>query len=195
MTGTPSRTLDGMTAPSIIPLPEAGQWTWDDLQAVPDQAHHHYELIEGQILMSPSPTLTHQRCVMRLALRLAAAVPADLEVLPAPFDFVPEPGTSLQPDLLVVRRGTTEPNRTVAPPVLAVEVLSPSTRTTDTVTKRALYERFGVPHYWIVDPDELSIVALRLAADGRYRDAEPVGDFSAVEPFPVSFPVAALVRD
>ena len=126
---------------------------------------------------------------------LRSAAPPDLQVLVSPFDFAPESGTVLQPDILVLRRGTAEEQRTIVPPVLVAEVLSPRTRTADRVTKRALYERFGVPHYWIVDPDEPAIVALRLAADGHYRDAEPVGDFSAVYPFPVNFPVAALLRD
>jgi Uma2 family endonuclease len=198
MTGTPTRTLNGMTGKNVIPLPADGQWTWDDLQAIPDQAHHHYQLIEGQILMSPSPNLRHQMCVGRLFVILYNAAPTGFDVVPAPFDFVPEPGTALQPDLLVIRRGTTEDNRTVAPPVLAVEVLSPSSRTTDEVTKRALYERFGVAHYWIVDPAAPAVRALRRDASGHYGDALEIAGsakFAVDEPFAVRFSPEQLVAD
>ena len=64
--------------------------TWDDLRAVPDGAHHRYQLIEGHVLISPSPTLAHQRCVGRLYTRLTAAAPSALEVVIGPFPFVPE---------------------------------------------------------------------------------------------------------
>lgn len=190
-----SRTLGGMTVEYVLPVPHEAL-TWDDLQAIPDEAHHHYELIEGQILMSPSPDMRHQDCVGNLFLALRAAAPADLKVMVAPFDFAPEPGTVLQPDVLVIRRGTAEPQRTVAPPALAVEVLSPSSRTTDRVTKRELYARFGVEHYWIVDPDVPSILALRLSEGGYAESAtvEGADEFDAQQPFEVSITPARLIE-
>jgi Uma2 family endonuclease len=185
-----------MTAELVIQVPADGVWTWDDLQTIPDEAHHHYELIEGQILRSPSPDLRHQDCVFNLAIALRSTSPRDLKVVVSPFDFVPEPGTALQPDVLVIRRGTAEEKRTVAPPVLAVEVLSPSSRTTDRVLKRQLYARFGVEHYWIVDPAVPSIVALRLSGDEYVEvgGSEGALEFVAAEPFEVRITPAALIE-
>jgi len=189
------RTLGGMTVEYVLPRPHEA-FTWDDLQAIPDEAHHHYELIEGQILMSPSPDLRHQDCVGNLFLALRVAAPRDLKVVVSPFDFAPEPGTVLQPDVLVIRRGTAERQRTITPPVLAVEVLSPSSRTTDRVTKRDLYARFGVEHYWIVDPATPSILALCLR-DGEYVEVasvEGLAEFVGVEPFGVQITPGALIE-
>jgi Uma2 family endonuclease len=185
-----------MSSEYVLPRPLEAV-TWDDLQAIPDEAHHHYELIEGQILMSPSPDLRHQRSVFNLAIALRAAVSPDLEVVLSPFDFVPEPGTSLQPDVRVIRRGTAEQKRTIKAPVLAAEVLSPSSRTTDLTTKRALYARFGVEHYWIVDPAEPSIVMLQLGRAGEYLEvATSHGDTELVvsEPVSVRITPAALLE-
>lgn len=191
-------TLNFMTAELTIGLPSGDGWTWDDLQAVPDDRYHYFQLIEGQILMSPSPNYRHQTSVVSLLVTLTQTAPHDLQVLVAPFDFVPEPTISLQPDVLVLRRGTMEKNRTVAPPVLAIEVLSPRRRTVDLTTKRELYARFGVPHYWIVDPDAPSILALELRADGNYAETATVTGadmFATSKPFPVEFCPTSLVAD
>ncbi|MGH8962095.1 MAG: Uma2 family endonuclease [Jatrophihabitantaceae bacterium] len=187
-----------MAAELTIGLPSSDGWTWDDLQAVPDDRYHYYQLIEGQILMSPSPNLAHQTCVVNLLVLLKKTVPREFHVLVAPFDFVPEPTTSLQPDVLVLRRGAAEKNRTVVPPLLAIEVLSPRTRTFDLTAKRALYERFGVQHYWLVDPAEPSVLALELGEDGNFFEAASVsGDdtFEVSAPFAVEFTPSALVAD
>lgn len=189
---------DGMVSETVVKLPRHEAWTWDDLQAIPDEAHHYYQLIEGQILMSPSPSMRHQDVVLSVAILLRSSAPRDLKVVIAPFDFVPEPETSLQPDALVVRRGTTEPNRTVVAPVLVVEVLSPSTRTFDLTAKRALYARFGVPHYWVVDPEVPSIVALALGADGAYVEvgtATGSESLHVAAPFAIELTAADLVVD
>jgi len=185
-----------MTAEYVLPVPRDGL-TWDDLQAIPDEAHHHYELIEGQILMSPSPGLHHQRCVFNLALALRQAASPEFEVILAPFDFNPEPGTVLQPDVLVIRRGTAEAQRVVVPPVLAIEVLSPSHPTVDRVTKRALYARFGIEHYWLVDPAGPAIEVLRRDGLG-YVDVVTVtgGDTLHVDaPFELAVSPSALTDD
>lgn len=194
----PTPTLNGMPAELTIALPSGEVWTWDDLQAVPDDRYHYYQLIEGQIVMSPSPNFRHQKCVLGLAIALTQAAPRDLDVLVAPFDFVPEETTSLQPDVLVFPRGAAEKNRLVVPPVLAVEVLSRRTRTFDLTAKRAVYARSGVLHHWIADPDEPSIVALELGAGGDYVEvASGVGDaaFRATAPFAVEIVPAQLVAD
>ncbi len=170
--------------------------TWDDLRAVPDGAHHRYQLVEGHILISPSPTLAHQRCVGRLYTRLTAASPSAFEVVIGPFPFVPEAGTALQPDLLVIRRGTALPTYVSVPPLLAVEVLTPGSSTFDRTAKRELYARHGVERYWVFDPVRPSLTAYELGIDGRYADVEPVEGglfFAAGKPFAVEFTPQELI--
>lgn len=148
-------------------LPRTGkEWTVDDLVHLPDDGLQ-YELLDGLLLVTPAPTLLHQRVVARLHLLLATRVPPDVEVFFAPVDWRPDQRTSLQPDLLVVRQENVGVQNLTAPLVMAVEVLSPSTRRKDQLLKRTKYEESGVQSYWIVDPEEPSLHALDLV-DGRY---------------------------
>lgn len=171
--------------------------TWEDLQSIPDDQHWAYELVEGSLLVSPAPDRFHQRAVLRLARLLDDACPPDLEVLIAPFDFTPRTGYSLQPDVLVVRKATVERQRTVDPPRLAVEVLSPSSRSIDRVLKRVVYEEHGVPAYWIVDPERPSLLVLERDQERYVERAHVLGfeSYGARVPFPVSVTPAALVAE
>lgn len=76
---------------------------WEDLQTIPDDQYHHYEIIDGALVVSPVPGFLHQTVVKALLRVLDDACPKGLVVLPAPFDFAPRPGLSLQPDVLVAR--------------------------------------------------------------------------------------------
>ena len=169
--------------------------TWEDLQSIPDDQHWAYELVEGTLLVSPSPGSRHQTCVLELAVLLRAACPADLQVFISPFDYVPRAGYCLQPDVMVVERATVEPLRVTAPPRLAVEILSPSSRLTDRSLKRLVYEEHGVPAYWIVDPSGPSLLALELEGERYVERAPVVGPerFAAEVPFPVEVVPARLV--
>lgn len=132
-----------------------------DLEAAPDDGYR-YELLDGMLLVSPAPRYRHQKVVMSLGVLLVAACPADMEVLPAPFAVQPNDRTELQPDVLVARcEDLTDKNLPVAP-ILAVEVLSPSTALTDLNTKKAAYPRMGVPSYWVIDPRRPSLTAFEL---------------------------------
>jgi len=160
--------------------------TIDDLELMPDDGHR-YELIDGTLIVSPSPSLRHQRVHSRLMKLLLLACPAQLEVLSAPMDVVLADDTSVQPDILVVRSDLPGPKVT-EPPVLAVEILSPSSRLIDLNLKRARYERAGVPSYWIVDPDELRLMAWELS-DAAYVEVADVsgdGTWQAARPFSVT---------
>jgi Uma2 family endonuclease len=90
---------------SPLRRPSAGTdgWTVDDLAAFPDDSLR-YEIIDGVLLVSPSPALPHQRAITRLNQVLAVACPTDLEVFVAPLDWQPAVNRSFEPDLLVVRR-------------------------------------------------------------------------------------------
>ncbi len=157
--------------------------------------NYRRELVEGQLLVSPSPTTLHQRCVVRLVVLLSASVPEDLEVSAAPVDPKLTDTTVLVPDVLVVRRDEVGGKVFTRPPLLLVEVASPSTRRTDLSLKRAVYEEYGVASYWLVDPDVPALTVLELEG-GRYVERAAVrGDESWVadQPFPVTVTPAALV--
>src|SRR5256885_10543297 len=104
------------------------EWTVDDLDALPDEGLQ-VELFDGVLVVSPAPVPAHQRAVGGLFVLLRGACPPELEVFVAPLDFRPNLKRSFQPDVLVARRDRVGPKNLVRPPVLAVEVLSPSTET------------------------------------------------------------------
>jgi Uma2 family endonuclease len=170
-------------------------FTVDDLEGMPDDGRR-YELIDGELLVSPAPGLPHQRVAGRLYRLLDDGCPDELEVIIAPFAVRTDDGNELQPDVLVARRGDLTERLLPKPPVLVVEVYSPSSRLVDDNLKRAAYARMGVPGYWLVDPAEPSVTVLELAADGGYRQVvRVVGDevLDTDRPFPVRFSAAGLV--
>jgi Uma2 family endonuclease len=183
-----------MTVMTEIPH-DSRTWTLDELDHLPDDGSR-YELLDGRLLVSPAPVVRHQVVVGGLHVVLHAACPPGLQVLFAPVDWRPGGPTSLQPDLLVVEKQRPEAKNITGGLLLAVEVLSPSTRRVDLVDKRATYESAGVPSYWVVDVDVPSVVAWELA-DGRYRLAgETQGNekLELEQPFPVSLIPELLVR-
>ena len=146
-----------------------GEFTFDDLDAMPDDGLQ-YELVDGMLLVTPAPFPVHQRVVTRLVVRLSANCPAELEAFVAPLDFRPTDRRSLQPDVLVVRREDIGPKNIQRPLVLAVEVLSRSTRSKDLLLKRQLYADAAIPRYWIFDPQTPSLTVLRLDGDKYVED-------------------------
>lgn len=171
--------------------------SWEDLQGIPDDRYAGHEIVEGKLIVSPVPDSRHQSCVGSLAVLLKAACPPDLKVFLAPYDYVPRPGYSLQPDVLVARRSEVGAQRLEHPPVLVVEVMSPSSRATDRSLKRLVYEEHGVPHYWLVDPDGPSIVALSLQAGQYVEVGSAIGsqEWRATEPFPVAVVPSELLDE
>ena len=179
-----------------MPLPWGAVLTEDDLATMPDDGHR-YELLDGTLLVTPAPSEAHQICVGSLLVLLYGARQPGLQVLPARFDVRLSRITVLEPDVLVARKSDLTPARLEGPPLLAVEVLSPSTRRLDLGTKRLAYEAAGVPAYWLVDPDVPSLTVLELDA-GRYVERATVsGDeaFHATFPFAVTVVPARLLDD
>jgi Uma2 family endonuclease len=155
------------------------------------------ELQEGNLVMSPRPRLRHMRTIKQLSAALDRQVPALLElVIEVDVDLQLAPsdqgGTVRNPDMVVARaaeaeRAAREGTILRANGVLlAVEIMSPGSRRTDTIIKRAEYADAGIPHYWILELDPRpSVTAYELEAGG-YRAAEPVsGVFTTDAPFPV----------
>jgi len=146
-------------------LPWGAPLTVDDLRRIPDDGHR-YELVDGVLLVTPAPGTAHQTCVAMLVVAFVAAAPATQLVLPAPYDWVVDPHTSFQPDVLVAHRVDVGEERLERAPLLVVEIHSPSTRLADLTLKRAAYEAAGVPAYWLVDPAEPSLT-VKMAATWR----------------------------
>jgi Uma2 family endonuclease len=178
----------------------AGEFTVEDLERMPDDGLR-YELLDGTLLVSPAPGLWHQEVALELAIRLRAACPPELHVVIAPFEWRGSLRTALQPDVLVARHGdllAVDGGKYLeAAPVLAVEVLSPSTRRIDRLSKLSAYEEAGVVSYWLVDPDPdtPALHALDLV-DGHYVEVGcPSGEqaWHAQRPFPVAVVPADLV--
>ncbi|MHB8262496.1 MAG: Uma2 family endonuclease [Acidimicrobiales bacterium] len=170
-------------------------FTYEDLAGFPDDGYRR-ELVHGQLIVNPTPVPKHQWAVMSLAYLLTTSCPPDLITLPAPCDWAVSEDTVLEPDLMVVRREDVGPKRIEGTPLLVVEVLSPSTRDTDTTIKRFEYERAGARSYWIVDPDIPDLTVLRLEGDRYVEEAVVAGDetYDADWPYRLSITPSDLLR-
>ena len=177
----------GQAVPGQLPL--GRPFTRADLDALPDDGLRH-ELIDGVLIVSPSPVHLHQRAVLRTALILEAACPGDLEVLCAPFDVALADDTVMVPDVIAARRSDFTLKDLPTAPVLAVEVLSPSTRRFDLMVKRSRFEAAGCASFWIVDPDEARLVAWDLHDDVYIEVANVVGE----EVLEAANPYAVVIR-
>ncbi len=182
-----------MTTMTVMPH-AVERWTVADLEKTPADGLR-YELIDGILHVSPAPRPVHQDALLELAVMLRAAVPKPMKVYVAPLDWQPDNVTSLQPDLLVVRRADVLERNVVAPLVLAVEVLSRSTRRYDEVLKASVYAEHEVASYWLVDPDVPSIVAYDLKDDRYVEVGRASGDESVTltTPFEVTVTPNSLV--
>jgi Uma2 family endonuclease len=173
--------------------PAAGRpFTVAELDRMPDDGRR-YELFDGALIVSPRPPTIHQVVAGRLYGVLSGACPEDLCVVPEPAVEL-GPQTEFDPDLVVVRMDQIGGAKFTEPPLLAVEIRSPSTALIDLNRKKAAYERFGVPSYWIVNPgpprSELTVFELR---DGCYDLAvETSVPFTVDRPFTVTIAPARL---
>jgi len=168
------------SAPIAELWPPQGEWTEADYFGLPD-TNRIIELSEGEFIMPPHPTVTHQRVVgvlyrtmyafvqeHGLGIVLLAALPVRLW-----------PGKIREPDILFVSHAHADRigEQFSGPPDLVVEVLSPSTRRTDRGEKPMEYARAGVVEYWLVDPEAQTIEVLTLAGGvymllGQFRAGE-----------------------
>lgn len=142
-----------------------------DYAKIPNEPGYTLQLIDGLLIREPGPSLLHQRVSARLQFILTLyfrEFDPEGEVLGAPLDIQLDEHTVVQPDLLYFpsSRPLTEAPIDVLPD-LVVEIVSPSTAKTDRIRKFHSYMRAGVPHSWIVDPDDCSMQCYALV-DGSY---------------------------
>ncbi|TQM83639.1 Uma2 family endonuclease [Saccharothrix saharensis] len=175
----------GHSAPSFH---HEGPWTLDEVLALPEDLSQRIELVDGTLLVSPLGTGRHQKLVGDCYAALRAACPPDHEVMPG-LNVGLSGGRMLIPDVTVNRAGFRGLLLPVQDLLLAVEVLSPSTRLQDLTLKRTLYGEAGVPFYLVVDPRGGEPAATLFELDGvEYREsARSTGGVLKLEqPFPVT---------
>jgi Uma2 family endonuclease len=155
---------------------------YDDYAGIPPD-RNRYEILEGELYVTPAPSPLHQRVSKRLQRQLEGYFEARGlgEVFNAPIDLILTHHDVVQPDLVVV----VEPRQVSArgiegAPLLVVEVLSLSTRTQDRTVKARRYAALGIPHYWIVDPEARRIECYRAAAGAYAATREVEGDATLV---------------
>lgn len=145
------------------------EWTAEMVRALPDDGKR-YELVDGELLVSPAPSLAHQEVLQRLFLLIQPYVERHAigwtYLSPADIEFSPK--RVVQPDLFVVpdtHQGRPRIWMEVKSLLLTVEVLSPSTAIADRLKKRPMYQKEGVKEYWIVDADSRLVERWRPAED------------------------------
>lgn len=146
-------------------IPQERIWTYEDYLALDDDTR--YEIIKGELIIVPAPSLYHQRLSREIEMAFIQYVEHhDLgEVFDAPVDVILDDKNTVQPDIVFV---ATENSHILqykgifGAPDLIVEIISPSSLYRDTHQKKELYERFGVKEYWIVDMGNTAIEVFSL---------------------------------
>lgn len=174
MSGVPDRIPEG-------PI----KLTYEDYVGLPNDGKR-YEIFDGELSVTPSPVTRHQRVSRNLQRILDRHVVERRlgEVLYAPTDVILAPTTVVVPDLVFVRadRSAIITERAIeGPPDLIVEIVSPSSLRQDRVTKAALYARYEVAHYWIVDPEARTVEFYELENES-YRLVTKAAGGETVEP-------------
>ena len=163
--------------------------TYQDYRRFPDDGKR-YEILEGEIYMTPAPTPRHQFASKRLQRVLEDYFegPRGCLVFNAPIDVILAENDVVQPDLVVVAQGPQISARGIeGAPLVLVEILSPANPEYDRATKARRYAIRGVPHYWIVDPDARRIecyrldgATYRLTASADRGNVLPVAEFDGL---------------
>ena len=154
--------------------PEQGSWTWDDYLRLPDDGNR-YEIIRGNLYVSPAPVIAHQFIVAALIRHLGnfASRPGKGLVLGAPLDvLLPGITSPIQPDVVFFLPGNLPDlsgKNFKGVPDVVVEVLSPGTRREDRSVKFTAYEDAGVAELWLVDPQTGTASVYGSDASGSYR--------------------------
>jgi Uma2 family endonuclease len=179
--------------------PRPGEpFTADDLERMPDDGHR-YELIDGMLIVSPAPSVPHQRVAFVLGMLLEDSCPDDLVVFGTAINVRFSQRSALEPDVVVARVADARGGRArlTSTPLLVAEVLSADSVLRDLNLKKAAYERFGIPSYWVVDPDldRPSLRAFELHGASYAEVAQVSGGdaFHASKPFEVEIVPDRLV--
>lgn len=166
------------------------RWTYAEFARLPSEGSTRHEVIAGELVVTPAPSKRHQRVATDLVTWLNGFVREHElgEVFAGPIDVLFGEGDYLEPDVLFVRKDRLDivSDRGVeeAAPDLVVEILSPATAARDRGTKLDRCRHFGVPEYWVVDPDAPSIEVWRFAEGAAEPAVFGPGDTLRWEPGP-----------
>lgn len=171
MTGN-KRNIDMVIPADWVPGPRQGNWTYEIYAALPEDGQR-YEVVQGVLMMSPSPEMAHQGVVGLICNYLSSQIFSTSRglVFTGPADVVLAPKQVVQPDVLVLLAShldRLQDKCIIGPPDLVVEIISPSSFTYDRVVKHNLYEQAGIPEYWLVNIQEQGIEVFVLE-EGEYR--------------------------
>jgi Uma2 family endonuclease len=175
-------------------MPVDTRLTYEDFCLLPDDGKR-YEIIEGELFVTPAPRLLHQKIVTRLAAALSTLMEREGlgQVFVAPVDVVFSDFDVVEPDIIYVSKQRasvlTEKNLQGAPD-LVIEVLSDTTEKRDRTTKLKLYGRFGVQEYWIIDPAGPAADIYRFGPEGMDLAAQLTAEDALTSPL---FPGLSLL--
>ena len=154
----------------------AKRWSLEEVHSLPDDGNK-YELVRGELFVTPPPTDPHETIAARLTRVLDPYVESQgLGYVYHPRAVMRFEGSEVEPDLMVRQpHANADASWDDAPiPILVVEILSPGTRRRDQAQKRSLYMDAGVAEYWMVDAERRTITAVRPGRDDVVAGAELV---------------------
>ena len=181
-----------------MPVPKI-RYTVDALDTMPDDGNR-YEIIDGELFVTPAPTRHHQRAQIAFVFRLLPFARAQgLELFVAPTDVRASDSTQTQPDILVLPlrfegRDATRWEQ-MSRLLLAVEILSPATQRADREIKRAAYLANGVREYWIVDVAARCVERWTAATGTPVLERESLTWQPAVSSHPLEIDLVSLFRE
>ncbi|MEO8620833.1 MAG: Uma2 family endonuclease [bacterium] len=150
------------------------RWTLDDLNALPDDGNK-YEVVRGELFVTPAPTPTHETVCARLSHILSEYVTREkLGLLYHPRAVLQFEDSEVEPDLMVRREHSGDSSTWSSAPIpsLIVEVFSPTTARRDRNQKRELYMDAGVGEYWMVDPNNRTFITIQRGRENAVVSGE-----------------------
>lgn len=163
-----------------VPVSTRGRgFSYADLESLPEDDDHRYELSHGALVVTPAPDTRHQMILAAVAGLLHARRMPPQRVL-AEAELVLAPDVVKRPDVQVVDEDLVGGQSVVGVPALVVEIHSPATKALDLTEKRAAYAERGIPTYWLIDPDDRTLTVLHLR-EGEYQEVAAVGADEAAD--------------
>jgi len=172
------------TAEAYLQEEEEKVYTYRDYLRLPDDGNR-YEILGGELIMTPAPIIIHQRVTRRLSLLLNEFVEQKElgEIFFSPIDVVLSDTEIVQPDILFVAKTNLKiikRKRIKGAPDLIIEIISPTTGYYDLVVKKRIYEKHGVKEYWVVDP-HLKWIEIYHWQEGKYQTLARAENSGTVE--------------
>jgi Uma2 family endonuclease len=189
---------------TALDLPPGQLLTISEYAKLGEDDRYRWELQEGNLVLSPSPSPDHMLASGELRDQLKSQLPGTLVVIQdvdidLQLDRGDQPGTSRRPDVVVVEQAEVQRVRReggllrASEVLLVVEIVSHGSRRMDCVIKRAEYADAGIPYYWIIDLQPSDAVSLRAcrqtAARGYVDDGKVINTYSTEAPFPVTLDI------